>query len=450
MLTQIEKSDGAVIGSIVATGAQMNFKNMLSAVRTNADKNMDITIDNEYGALEKLITKGTAIDVQIQAGFNNNSGQNGAESKENFYENSSDNISKEKYYARLSGEIKDELADDSADGISISDLLNIEIKENTTIEHFSDEIKQKINDNSVTNNENLKSFREDLKEASKIEDAVIQSLIDYEQPVSVDNIQAISMLIMERGSMYRQIFSSAASGKDDTDNSDTDVRTDDTVSENTDSNDTVVGESQFETLLNASDKIIDSLTDKESANESYKELVDQASKVVEDMIYKKGASVIDVKGAKNLYKGLSLAGKLAREENYELPVDLNGELTSVNLKIYHNEAKTGKVAVTMDTDKLGKVAAEFDVTEKRISGMVAYEKPAAKSDLEKIIDDFEDELSKIKKNDDSEKQICVSLVHSSNLDINRFEQEREIGDEGDKLSTLELYQIAKAFMKAII
>lgn len=450
MFRQIEKSDGAVIGSIVATGAQMNFKNMLSAVRTNADKNMDITIDNEYGALEKLITKGTAIDVQIQAGFNNNSGQNGAESKENFYENSSDNISKEKYYARLSGEIKDELADDSADGISISDLLNIEIKENTTIEHFSDEIKQKINDNSVTNNENLKSFREDLKEASKIEDAVIQSLIDYEQPVSVDNIQAISMLIMERGSMYRQIFSNAASGKDDTDNSDTDVRTDDTVSENTDSNDTVVGESQFESLLNASDKIIDSLTDKESANESYKELVDQASKVVEDMIYKKGASVIDVKGAKNLYKGLSLAGKLAREENYELPVDLNGELTSVNLKIYHNEAKTGKVAVTMDTDKLGKVAAEFDVTEKRISGMAAYEKPAAKSDLEKIIDDFEDELSKIKKNDDSEKQICVSLVHSSNLDINRFGQDREIEDEGDKLSTVELYQIAKAFMKAII
>lgn len=460
MFRQIEKSDGAVIGSIVAAGAQMNFKNMLSAVRTSADKNMDITIDNEYGALEKLITKGTAIDVQIQAGFNNNSGQNGAESKENFYENSSDYILKEKYYARLSGEIKDELADDSADGISISDLQNIEIKENTTIEHFSDEIKQKINDSNVTNeqisksdtapkvsNENLKSFREDLKEAREIEDAVIQSLIDYEQPVSVDNIQAISMLIMERGSMYRQIFSNAASGKNDTDN---EAETDDTISENVDSISKTVQESQFESLLNASDKIIDSLTDKESANESYKELVDQASKVVEDMIYKKGASVIDVKGAKNLYKGLSLAGKLAREENYELPVDLNGELTSVNLKIYHNEAKTGKVAVTMDTDKLGKVAAEFDVTEKRISGMAAYEKPAAKSDLEKIIDDFEDELSKIKKNDDSEKQICVSLVHSSNLDINRFGQDREIEDEGDKLSTVELYQIAKAFMKAII
>lgn len=459
MFRQIEKSDGAVIGSIVAAGAQMNFKNMLSAVRTSADKNMDITIDNEYGALEKLITKGTAIDAQIQAGFNNNSGQNGAESKENFYENSSDNILKEKYYARLSGEIKDELADDSADGISISDLQNIEIKENTTIEHFSDEIKQKINDSNVTNgqisksdtapkvsNENLKSFREDLKEAREIEDAVIQSLIDYEQPVSVDNIQAISMLIMERGSMYRQIFSNAASGKNDTDN---EAETDDTISENVDSISKTVQESQFESLLNASDKMIDSLTDKKSANECYKELVNQASKVVEDMIYKKGASVIDVKGAKALYKGLSLAGKLAKEENYELPINLNGELTSVNLKIYHNAAKTGKVAVTMDTENFGKVAAEFDVTDKRISGMVAYEKSATKSDLEAIVDNFENELSKLQQDNGSDRQISVSLVHSTKLDINKFGQDRELEDEGERLSTVELYQTAKAFMTAV-
>ena len=476
MFRQIEKSDGAVIGSIVAAGAQMNFKNMLSAVRTSAGKNMDIKIDNEYGALEKLITKGTAIDTQIQAGFNNNSGQSGAESKENFSENSSDNISKEKYYARLSGEIKDELADDSADGISISDLQNIEIKENTTIEHFSDEIKQKTNDNNViksgntskktvnsdrnviseqisksdtarkVSNENLKSFREDLKEAREIEDAVIQSLIDYEQPVSVDNIQAISMLVMERGSMYRQIFSNAASGKNNTDNKD---QTDDTISENVDSVNTAVQESQFESLLNASDKMIDSLTDKKSANESYKELVNQASKVVEDMIYKKGASVIDVKGAKALYKGLSLAGNLAREENYELPVNINGEFTSVNLKIYHNAARTGKVTVTMDTENFGKVAAEFDVTDKRISGMVAYEKSAIKSDLEAIVDNFENELSILQQENGSDRQINVSLVHSAKLDINKFGQDRELEDEGERLSTVELYKTAKAFMTAV-
>ena len=33
---------------------------------------------------------------------------------------------------------------------------------------------------------------------------------------------------------------------------------------------------------------------------------------------------------------------------------------------------TGKVAVTLDTEALGRVAAEFDVTSNRISGMVVY------------------------------------------------------------------------------
>ena len=49
MFRQIEKSDGAVIGSLVATGAQMNFKNMLSAVRSNAGKNMDVRVDDGFG-----------------------------------------------------------------------------------------------------------------------------------------------------------------------------------------------------------------------------------------------------------------------------------------------------------------------------------------------------------------------------------------------------------------
>ena len=36
MLRQIEKTDGAVIGTLVNTGAELNFKNLLSAVRSVA------------------------------------------------------------------------------------------------------------------------------------------------------------------------------------------------------------------------------------------------------------------------------------------------------------------------------------------------------------------------------------------------------------------------------
>ena len=37
-----------------------------------------------------------------------------------------------------------------------------------------------------------------MQSAQQVEDSVIQSLIDYEQPVSVNNIQAAELLLMER------------------------------------------------------------------------------------------------------------------------------------------------------------------------------------------------------------------------------------------------------------
>ena len=166
------------------------------------------------------------------------------------------------------------------------------------------------------------------------------------------------------------------------------------------------------------------------------------------MIYNGGAdnTKIDVKAAKALYKGLSLAGNLAREENYEIPMNIRGEITSVNLKIYHNAAQTGKVAVTLDTQTLGKVAAEFDVTGDRISGMIVYENRAQKTELTQLEEAVKQELGKA-----GGRKASISLVHTKSLELNRFGQDRDAGSAAKdaKVSTSELYQTAKAFLTVI-
>ena len=421
MFRQIEKTDGAVVGSLVASGAEMNFKNLLSAVRTGKDKNMDIRVDEEYGCLEQLLQKNATIDAQIQAGFTQN-------------EQSMDSTSQDsqtKYYARLSGEIKDELAEHT----DVQKLQDMKINETTTIEQFAQDLKNAETQSGETKAQNLQAFQNTMQTAQEIEDAVIQSLIDYEQPISTDNIQAASMLIMQRGELYKQIFgrSGAASTKNDT-----------TV------NDAFETEgSTVHSLAVAADQAIEGLTDAESAKQSYKELVTEASKAVEEMIYEQGNNRIDIKAAKALCKGLSLAGKLAEEENYELPVNIKGELTSVNLKIYHNQAKTGKVAITFETENLGKVAAEFDVTQKKVSGMVAFEDSSNKQDMEQIKSVLEEEFTKAQQETGADRQVFLSLAQTNNLDLNRFGQDRELPEEGEKLSTKELYQTAKAFLTAL-
>lgn len=412
MFRQIEKSDGAVIGSLVATGAEMNFKNILSAIRTNAGKNMDVRVDDGFGALEDLISKGTAIDEQIMSGFQGRQ-ESSSESADN----------RQQYYARLSGEINDELADKT----DPEKLKNAGITAETTIEGFADDIRAAAMPEEDARQqeqraESLKEFQDNLHEAQRTEDAIIQSLMDYGQTVSVDNILAASLLTEERGALYKQIF--AGRQTDTADNDDADTPDD-------------------KALTEAADNVIENLTDAESAGRSYQELVEAANRAVERMTYQEGVSAIDVKAAQSLYKGLALAGSLAWEENYELPMEIKGEMTSINLKIYHNAAQTGKVAITLDTESLGKVAAEFEVRKEYISGMVVYENRQEKYELEEADRAMREELG-------SDKQIIVSMVQSKNVDLRRFGQDRDdSAGSGEVLSTGELYQTAKAFIKAL-
>ena len=420
LFRQIEKTDGAAIGSVVASGAEMNFKNMLSAVRTSRHKNMDISIDDGFGGLEKLIARGQAIDEQIMAGYQDSPSQE--------YQHQM------QYYAALSGEIKDELVQKT----DVDTLKEMDIQADTTIEQFAQELKQasEVDQSSRQDmeQERVHNFRDSMQSAQQVEDSVIQSLIDYEQPVSVNNIQAAELLLMERGSLYKQIFgrSGAASVENDT-----------SVNDAFDS----VGDIEHDTLWQKAEDAANNLTDKSSAVSAYQELIGEAVSAVENMVHTSD-NIVDVKAAQMLYKGLSLAGNLAREENYELPVNIKGELTSINLKIYHNSSQMGKVTITMDTDTLGKVAADFDISEEKISGMIAYDKKTSGQDIKILQNNLQGQFSKAQQESGQNKKISISLAETKTLDLNRFGQDRDV-EESEKLSTRELYQTAKAFITAL-
>ena len=127
-------------------------------------------------------------------------------------------------------------------------------------------------------------------------------------------------------------------------------------------------------------------------------------------------------------------------------MNIRGEITSVNLKIYHNASQTGKVAITLDTESLGKVAAEFDVTKDRISGMIVYENQAEQAALAQVEQAVRQEFGAA-----GEKQAAISLVHTRSVDLNKFGQDRDqnMTAENTKVSTSELYHTAKAFLTAL-
>ena len=70
LLHQLEKSDGAAVGKLVDTGAELNFKNLLSAVRTGKVHGINITVDREFGGIAESVSAGISIDAQIDSAYN--------------------------------------------------------------------------------------------------------------------------------------------------------------------------------------------------------------------------------------------------------------------------------------------------------------------------------------------------------------------------------------------
>jgi hypothetical protein len=339
------------------------------------------------------------IDVQINSGF-----QNGTEG------NSSENLEHQRYYARLSGEINDELSDKT----DVDRLKTLGIMGGTTAEQFSDALKYIEEDTAQPFN--------GIDAAKAADEEILSMLMGYDIPVSLDNIEAAQLLISDRNSLFRQAVSQG--GDDDDNDSDND-----------------------DDVLEKADEFIGGLGDgdnpKENAALAYSELIKEAVKELDRQVYAPDEGYIDVRAAQSLFKGLSLAGNLAREENYQVPMDIGGEITTVNLKLYHNASKAGKVSVTLETDSLGKVAAEFDVTNERISGMVVYDNKSSGQELEALGENIKQGLGSLV----GDGRVNVSLVQSDKVDFNKFGTDREKGE--DSVATRDLYQVAKTFLTAL-
>lgn len=71
LLHQIQKKDGAAIGSVVNSQARLQFANLLSAVRSGKFKHMDVRATDELGVLKELVQKGesASISEQIMRGY---------------------------------------------------------------------------------------------------------------------------------------------------------------------------------------------------------------------------------------------------------------------------------------------------------------------------------------------------------------------------------------------
>lgn len=261
-----------------------------------------------------------------------------------------------------------------------------------------------------TQNAYYEELKQEMSVAAEAENNVIEELLRFDQPVTIDNVLAQNILMNHRGSMIRNLFEKA---------------------EETGSREEL--EAQVEDLY-------ENMDDAQSAGQAYGELMEKAEEVIAKSLDVENPVFLDVRQMNLLYKELSLARSLAFEESYEVPVETGDGYTSIRLTIRHGSGAR-KVEASMETEQYGKIIAEFSVNGELIDGYMVGDREGSLAFLNRLREDMEDFFTRQGK---EIKSLSTSVSYS--LDINKTVNDSK---NDAKAETKDLYGIAKQFIKVV-
>lgn len=307
MLNQIDKTDGAVIGALVQQGAELSMKNLLTAVRTNRNPGINVSVDDNFGEIESLNTQGLSISQQIEAAYQTDCAKEALR------------------YATPEGM---QQAAGSVEDMTPEELL-WQLR-GTPADAASEEAYYQ---------EQLAEF----SQAKQAEAQVLQILAGHDMPVTAYNIMAANQLLNPRGGIFKSLF----------------------TRENNEKAPDL--EQAKEAVI---EKFGEAISTSEEMAKAQKELADVAENVMRTMEDAQGVTSVDLRDMKLLRQQIALGTRMAKDEYYAIPVLVADELTNVQLKIVRGKEERGRVDVLFETPKLGKVAARFQVQEDSVKGYV--------------------------------------------------------------------------------
>lgn len=360
-------------------------------------------MDDSFGGISVVKTDVVPMEEQIASGFSKG---NENEKNQNPY---SEQQKTEQYYNTLVKQVLENIEPEK-----LSQVKNVN-NYNISLENFAEQLI-----NLPQNEEVAEQFYQEkmqqLKEARAVENNVIKMLLDFEQPVTVNNLVAADALINQRGKMIKQLM--------------TEVRKS-------------PKKNKEKEIMDAAERVTDQLVSKEAAEAAYENLVATEAGFVEDAMEQENLEYVDVRALKLLHQEIKLTGALSKEENYEIPMNINDEITSVNLKIIRGSNMDGNVAITMECEIYGKIASSFHVKGDRITGLLVSDTEEGYNFLRSM-----DKNIKIGMAGETYRVTKLNYAKSDSVDLNQFTEITKARGES-KVSTKALYQCAKAFIGII-
>lgn len=112
------------------------------------------------------------------------------------------------------------------------------------------------------------------------------------------------------------------------------------------------------------------MTGKNSLGEVYTEAEEELADVVRAECMTGVTSYEGLEELRLYYHTAQLMTNLAKQEDYHIPLEYQGEITDVHLKVVHKAEESGKVSIETALPGLGKISAEFLVRKGVVDGYI--------------------------------------------------------------------------------
>ena len=347
---QIAKADGAAIGSLINQGGELTLGNLLTAARNRKAGRMDYTIDDDFGLLTGVSTKGASISAQIEEGI--------AAAKQAMMEDA----------------------------------------------------------------------KQMLSEAADVEKGVYEVLKATDLPISAENVIAASELFTDKGTTNRRV-------KD--------------FAKKLDARDGVNSATAKETALDDLAKaVVDAFTGYDSAQEAMENWEKHAETILRETTDSQAETLADMKAVTMGFKQLSLINSLRRQENYEVPMEIGGEMTSVNLVLVHDAEEKGTVNITMQTQSFGKAGVRFRISGGTLESYFIADSEMGKERMQSV---GEAVLEQLRENGlEIGKTNYVNSYSQGRKELNLLTfSQTDVDNNSKSVATKELYEVAKVFLTGL-
>lgn len=350
LIHQIHKSDGSALGRLLGSGAEINFKNLLSAVRSKNKGHMDMVIDTNTGVYEGKMEYFHSISAQIERAFTNQ-------------------------------------------------LKNLDGYEETLAKY-------------------KKEMLSDIQNLSQVSDNIISHLLHNELPVNADNLFAANALM----NMEYQIYGKIGKKLKDAN-----------------------ANEEFTEFEKACGDFREAFGSEEEANKGVEEFTKKVQDLLSSDTMETEAKAIDIRELNLLHKQIGMIRNFASNREYQVPVYLNGNFTTIHLTLIRDDGEMGTVNVSMETKEYGTVGGKFTQNEGFVEGYMVCENGFDAQTKELFTDNFASGLK-----EENLQARRLSFVKSQDVNPEKFGSEG-IGKQVSKESTdtKTLYAVAKAFIKAV-